>query len=171
LPLGLTLTPPRQAFMAAHPQHAWSMRQPSAHAPAQVTRRPATQAPEPTAPASKHPNVAAPSAAPHSPSKHQPYAHSILSVMLIISPSRTVRLHHVTRACKLCGETFEPVVGRQGGRPRQHCYDCVPAGYRAVQLPHRTKLRRVTPLMPRTPKGGLAQVYQIAPRVTEDQAG
>jgi hypothetical protein len=65
------------------------------------------------------------------------------------------------RSCKLCGEGFEPVVGRRGGRPREYCYGCVPAGFKAVRLPYRTKLRRVSPLGPRVPKGGWASVYQL----------
>ena len=67
------------------------------------------------------------------------------------------------RSCKLCGEGFEPVVGRQGGRPREYCYRCVPAGFKAVRLPHRVKLRRVSPLGPRAPRGGFAELYRISP--------
>jgi hypothetical protein len=52
----------------------------------------------------------------------------------------------VARLCKQCGQGFDVVVGRRGGRPREYCYDCVPAGFEAVRLPHRVKLRRVTPL-------------------------
>jgi hypothetical protein len=67
----------------------------------------------------------------------------------------------VVRTCKLCGEGFEVEYSRTGGRPREYCYDCVPAGFKAVRLPHRTKLRRVTPLGPRVPMGGGAKLYRI----------
>jgi hypothetical protein len=67
----------------------------------------------------------------------------------------------VVRICKLCGADFQ--VERKAGRPREHCYDCVPHGYKAVRLPHRVKLRRVNPLGPRIPKGSWASVYRIAP--------
>jgi hypothetical protein len=63
--------------------------------------------------------------------------------------------------CKLCGEEFEPVIGRQGGRPRLHCYACVPVGWKIVRLPHRVKLRRVNPVGARTPKGGLGKLYRL----------
>jgi hypothetical protein len=69
----------------------------------------------------------------------------------------------VTWTCRLCGGRFEAEVGRQGGRPREYCYRCVPAGFKAVRLPQRVKLRRVAPLGPRVPKGGWATVYRIAP--------
>jgi hypothetical protein len=63
------------------------------------------------------------------------------------------------RVCKLCGESFE--VERKVGRPRLHCYECVPAGWKAVKLPYRVKLRRVIPLGPRIPKGGFASVSRL----------
>jgi hypothetical protein len=67
----------------------------------------------------------------------------------------------LAKVCKLCGQGFELEYKR--GRPREHCHDCVPLGFKAVRLPHRVKLRRVNPLGPRIPAGGLASVYRIAP--------
>jgi hypothetical protein len=67
----------------------------------------------------------------------------------------------LARVCEMCDQPFE--VERKRGRPRLHCYDCVPQGMKLVRLPHRVKLRRVNPLMPRIPARGLAQVYRIAP--------
>lgn len=67
----------------------------------------------------------------------------------------------MARLCKLCGQGFEVEVGSQGGRPREYCYVCVPAGFKAVRLPHRVKLRRVTPRMSRVPKGERAKLYLI----------
>jgi hypothetical protein len=68
----------------------------------------------------------------------------------------------LARVCKLCGQESE--FERTGpGRPREHCYKCVPPGFKAVRLPHRVKLRRATPLMPRVPKSGWASIHQIAP--------
>jgi hypothetical protein len=68
------------------------------------------------------------------------------------------------RSCKLCGESFEVAYSPTGGRPREYCYRCVPAGFKAVRLPHRVKLRRVRPLMPRVSKGGWGKLCRIAPR-------
>ena len=67
----------------------------------------------------------------------------------------------LARVCKMCGQGFE--LEYKKGRPREHCYKCVPAGFKPVRLPHRVKLRRVNPLGPRIPSGGWAQVYRIAP--------
>jgi hypothetical protein len=69
----------------------------------------------------------------------------------------------LARVCKLCGEGFEVEIGHQGGRPRDYCLTCQPEGWKIVRKPHRTKLRRVTPLGPRIPAGGLAKLYRIAP--------
>jgi hypothetical protein len=65
------------------------------------------------------------------------------------------------RVCKLCGQGFDLEYSRTGGRPGEHCYKCVPAGFKAVKLPYRVKLRRVTPLGPRIPKGGWASVSRL----------
>lgn len=65
----------------------------------------------------------------------------------------------IARTCKLCGEGFELEYGR--GRPRVYCLTCQPEGWKIVRLPHRTKLRRLNPLMPRVPAGGWAEVYRL----------
>jgi hypothetical protein len=67
-----------------------------------------------------------------------------------LSYATSVKPNDVTlaRVCKLCGQGFE-YKSNGPGRPREHCYKCVPLGYKAVRLPHRVKLRRITPLGPR----------------------
>jgi hypothetical protein len=67
----------------------------------------------------------------------------------------------LARVCKLCGGEFKLEYER--GRPRSYCFSCEPQGWKIVHLPHRVKLRRLTPLGPRIPQGGLATVYRIAP--------
>jgi hypothetical protein len=64
-----------------------------------------------------------------------------------------------TKACKLCGQGFE--VERKPGRPREHCYKCVPAGRKAAYKRGRLKPRRITPVGPRIPKAGWATITQI----------
>ena len=63
------------------------------------------------------------------------------------------------RTCKLCGEGFQ--VDYRTGRPREYCFTCQPEGWRIVKLRHRTKLRRIEPLMSRVPRGGWASVTRI----------
>jgi hypothetical protein len=66
----------------------------------------------------------------------------------------------LAKVCRLCGQGFEfECTGP--GRPREHCFQCVPPGFKAVRKPHRVKLRRVNPVGPPTPKGGWATVTQI----------
>jgi hypothetical protein len=69
----------------------------------------------------------------------------------------------MARTCKLCSQPFEVEVCRQGGRPREYCLTCQPEGWKIVLLPHRTKLRRLTPLTPRMPKSSGAKLYRVTP--------
>ena len=65
----------------------------------------------------------------------------------------------LARVCRMCDQRFE--FEYKTGRPREHCYKCVPAGFKAVRLPHRVKLRRLTPVGPRIPAGGWAKPYRL----------
>ena len=48
------------------------------------------------------------------------------------------------RVCKLCRQPFD--LDYSFGRPREHCFRCVPAGFKPVRLRSgRVKLRRVYP--------------------------
>jgi len=70
----------------------------------------------------------------------------------------------IAKTCKRCGAGYElEREPGQAGRPRDYCFDCVPAGYKAVLLPRRFKVRRLHPIGPRIPKGGLAKVYRLTP--------
>jgi hypothetical protein len=57
------------------------------------------------------------------------------------------------RCCKLCGETFE--IERKRGGQRVYCFVCSPPGWQLVKVPNQTrlKLRRVSPVGHRVPKG------------------